>query len=98
MDDPGSVMREERQPGWLGAGRDDGLVEADARGAAVVRGDLDLVRGQEPAGALDGGDLPLPRQAGQASGEPADDTVFPAAQRVQVDLRVAEPQPVAGHL
>jgi hypothetical protein len=97
VNDPGVIVRDERQADRLGADGDDRLVEADCRRAAV-RADLNLAGGDEPAGALDGADLALAREARQAAGEPADDAVLPAAQDVQVDPRVAEADTAGAHL
>ena len=52
----------------------------------------------ERAGADEGLDLALLGQAGQPAGQPVDDAVFPAAQRVEVDGGGGEGEPGVAHL
>ncbi len=98
IDDPLVAGRDERQRQRLGAGRDDRLLEADRRGAAVGELDVQLMRRGEPAVAADRGDLALPGQPGQAAGQPPDHAVLPRPQLADVDRRGAEHEAVLAHL
>ena len=76
----------------IAASKDTVLVDA------VGGGDRDHVGGGEGGGADQGLDFALFGQPGQPAGEPGDDAVLPAAQRVQVDGRGGEGQPGVAHL
>jgi hypothetical protein len=98
VDHPLVLVRDERQGHRLRATGDDCLLEADHGPRPVVGGDLEVVGGRERAHPGHHLDLALVGQAGQAVGEPADHPLLPGAELVEVDGRLAEGQPVLGHL
>ena len=81
----GSSSGRTGQRGRLRAGGDDAVLERDRAVADDQR-----VRAGEAADAVDDLDLALLGQPDEPAGEPVDDRVLPAAQRLQVDLRLAE--------
>ncbi len=97
------ILRNERQPRHLRTDGDDRLPEAHhlfrARlvlALALGLLDLDVERVEELADAAHDVDLAALRHAGEPAGELADDLVLPAAQLVEVDLRLAEVDAVLG--
>ena len=73
----------------MGAGGDNGVTEAQP--LPPLRSlDLHLMVGHEARVALDDGDPALPREPGQPVGELFHDARFPGAQRLEVDVALAE--------
>jgi hypothetical protein len=81
--------RAARQLHRLRAGGDDALAEAQAL-VALAFADLQLVGGDEAAGAGDHAHLALLRHRRQAAAHGAHDLVLVRAQLIEVDLRRAE--------
>jgi hypothetical protein len=87
--EPRIVVREARQAGRARPGGDDRVPEPHGR-PSVLAGHGEDVGGRELGDAVHDLDLALLGQAHEAAGELADDGLLPAAQRVDVDLRLAE--------